>query len=81
MSLCNSDPYSRDVSFNEIKSSSLRSAEIAAVTKMGPSVIGAGVDIANSSGTIMPGYTKGFGYGLKTFFSVLDDAMTFIWEE
>lgn len=35
--------------------------------------------MANETGTLMSGYTKGFGYGLKTFFSVLDDAITFVW--
>lgn len=80
MVLNNIDPSSPDVSMNEIVSSSLRSAKIGLFTKMGASVIGAGVDLANGSGTLMPGYTQGFGIGLKTFFDVLDDAMAYILE-
>ncbi len=75
----NLDPYSENKSLSEINSQIGTAASISACTKLFTTDINAGVDMANATGTVMPGYTKGFGVGLKTFFAVLDDAITFIW--
>ena len=79
MVLDNLDNPSQKASASQISSSALKSVAISSVTNIMSGTINSGVDMANETGTLMPGYTKGFGYGLKTFFSALDDAITFIW--
>ena len=78
-SLNNVDPYSKSLSSKEIKENLVSTAVVSGIAKLSSGVVFSGVDMANKNGSVMPGYTKGFGDALKVAFSVLDDAITIIW--
>ena len=79
LQLNNIDPYSSNLSKSEIKNRAVSSGFVSAVTSFSSSIINGGVDMADKTGCLMPGYSEGFGKGLKAFFNVLGSAINCVW--
>ena len=85
-SLNNIDPYSSNMSTTQIAQEAKKSAQKSAVTSIITAIVSGGVDLANqlnsSARNLMHNWSMGFGEGIKSFFSAVDDALTyFTWHK
>ena len=78
LQLNNADPFSRNLTSTQIRENSIRAAVVAGITTFGTDTINNGVDMADTNGCLIYGYTSTFGVGLKTFFDVLDETINII---
>ena len=79
LELNNIDPYSSNLSKNEIIQRAVSSGCVSAMTSFSSSIINGGVDMADETGCLMPNYSENFGKGLKVFFNVLGSAINCVW--